>query len=210
MTTYSKYFDKIRIRPAADSAGAEPEKRTCEWDGCAEGGEFRAPKGRGAEGHYHHYCLEHVREYNKSYNYFSGMSDEASWSHQKHASIGERPTWRMGVNAWSQNGRRRIFAGGRSFHGFDVKDEFDVLGGAHIEGQARRGPVRSRPVRALERRSLDTLNLDESATGEDIRQRYKDLVKRHHPDANGGDRSSEDRLREIIQAYKHLKSVDFC
>lgn len=209
MGTYSKYFDSIRINPETPET-AEPETRQCDWDGCAAEGSFRAPKGRGAEGKYHHFCLEHVREYNKSYNYFNGMSDSETWDYQKSASTGERPTWRMGVNAWSPNGRRRIFAGTKQFAGFGVDDSLDLLGDAQIEGERGRGPLRRRHVRALERRSLETLGLDESADGDQIRLRYKDLVKKHHPDANGGDRSSEDRLREIIQAYKHLKSVGFC
>jgi DnaJ-class molecular chaperone len=55
-------------------------------------------------------------------------------------------------------------------------------------------------------KALMTLELDGSATQAKIKARYKDLVKRHHPDANGGDRSSEDRLREIIQAYNYLRA----
>ena len=62
----------------------------------------------------------------------------------------------------------------------------------------------------MELRSLSTLGLDRNATGAEVKARYKLLVKRHHPDANGGDRSLEDRLREIIQAYSYLKSVGFC
>ena len=69
--------------------------------------------------------------------------------------------------------------------------------------------VRRRRVGALERRSLDALGLDETATGPEIKQRYKELVKRHHPDANGGDRSTEDRLRSIIEAYNTLKASGF-
>ncbi len=72
-----------------------------------------------------------------------------------------------------------------------------------------RKTVRRRRVGALERRSLDALGLDETATGPEIKQRYKELVKRHHPDANGGDRSTEDRLRSIIEAYNTLKASGF-
>jgi DnaJ-class molecular chaperone len=54
------------------------------------------------------------------------------------------------------------------------------------------------------------LGLDGTATPAEVKARYKLLVKRHHPDANGGDRSLEERLREIIQAYSYLKSVGFC
>ena len=209
MTINSKYFDKIRIKPAGKPR-AEPESKTCEWDGCSAKAEHRAPKGRGAEGKYHHFCLDHVREYNKTYNYFSGMSNSETWDYQKMAATGERPTWRMGVNGAAQNGRRRIFAGSRKFSGFTVNDGYGLFDGQSIDGERGSGPKRERHVKALERRSLETLGLDTEASGESIRARYKDLVKKHHPDANGGDRSSEDRLREIIQAYKHLKAAGFC
>jgi len=53
---------------------------------------------------------------------------------------------------------------------------------------------------------LHTLDLDANATDTSIKARYKDLVKKHHPDANGGDRSSEEKLREIIKAYNFLRS----
>jgi curved DNA-binding protein CbpA len=67
--------------------------------------------------------------------------------------------------------------------------------------------VRRKP---LEKKALDTLGLPETAESDAIRTRYKDLVKRHHPDANGGDRSSEGRLQEIIQAYKLLRAAGLC
>jgi DnaJ-class molecular chaperone len=64
-------------------------------------------------------------------------------------------------------------------------------------------------IHNAERRALDALGLESGATAAEIKLRFKMLVKRHHPDSNGGDRSTEDRLREIIQAYKYLKSVGF-
>ncbi len=66
-----------------------------------------------------------------------------------------------------------------------------------------------RMVRNVERKALETLGLEASATTAEVKARFKVLVKRHHPDANGGDRSSEDRLVEIIQAYNYLKTIGF-
>jgi len=220
MSSDSKYFDSIRINKRGKrgagrggTASAKAEPKICEWEGCTAKAEFRAPKGRGQEGQYHHFCQEHVREYNKSYNYFSGMSDSESWDYQRAANNGERPTWTMGVNAWTPNGRRRIFANGTTpppRYGAKAGDGFgDPFGMFEGAGQGAE-PPRQRHVRSLERRSLETLGLDDAATAEDIKSRYKELVKKHHPDANGGDRGSEDRLRDIIQAYKHLKSVGMC
>jgi curved DNA-binding protein CbpA len=201
----SAYFDKIRIEPGVARAAA-PRARGCQMPGCGDPATHRAPKGRHAEGEYFWFCLDHVREYNKSYNYFSGMNDAAIQAFQKEAIVGHRPTWRMGVNA-SQNEAPR--PGGRAKFGWQhaAKDPFELFG----EGFQARGPEpEKRRVHNMEARSLQTLGLDRTATAQEVKARYKVLVKRHHPDANGGDRSLEDRLREIIQAYSYLKSVGFC
>ncbi|MEM6615163.1 MAG: J domain-containing protein [Pseudomonadota bacterium] len=209
MSTNSKYFDSIRIKPGGKKAKAEKPK--CDWPGCDRDADHKAPKGRGQEGDFFNYCIEHVREYNKTYNYFSGMDGGDARSAEKASSMGERPTWKFGVNAWTPNGRRRVFASAnKPKPGYKVKDPFDVMDGQRLEGETRDVPSRNRPARSLEIKSLHTLNLDETATKEDIRTRYKELVKMHHPDVNDGDRASEDRLRDVILAYRHLKSVGFC
>jgi DnaJ-class molecular chaperone len=59
------------------------------------------------------------------------------------------------------------------------------------------------------RKALHALGLEEGAGGAEIKARFKELVKRHHPDANGGDRASEDQLRAIIEAYNYLKKMGF-
>jgi hypothetical protein len=201
----SKYFDRIRIKPAGptvDQATSPP----CEWADCGRPGGYRAPMGRLREGQYHNFCLEHVREYNKSYNYFAGMADDDVASYQRSSSTGHRPTWTMGVDRGPgsrPNGDpRRAWSAAFS-------DPYGVFGG----GNARPGPEREparRPLRNLERRSFDVLDLDGGESGAEIKTRYKDLVKRLHPDANGGDRSFEDRLRQIIQAYHYLRAAGFC
>ncbi len=174
--------------------------------GCAGAGTHRAPKGRHLEGEYFWFCLDHVRQYNKSYNYFSGMNDAAIQAYQREATIGHRPTWQMGVNARPAAEPRPPRPGGFAWTGA-TQDPFRFFG----EGFQARGPEpERRRVHNMEARSLKTLGLDTTASARDIKARYKLLVKRHHPDANGGDRSLEDRLREIIQAYSYLKSVGFC
>jgi hypothetical protein len=154
--------------------------------------------GRLREGQYFCFCLDHVREYNASYNYFQGMTDADVALYQKEAVIGHRPTWTMGVNRT-----------GRGFR----EDGVDPAGYTDPVGSFRQGmrtpsqePRRPRyGVAAM--KALSTLDLDDTADAESIKARYKELVKRLHPDANGGDRSREDKLREIIQAYNYLKSA---
>src|SRR5215510_9288156 len=98
----SKFFDSIRIKPnkvsAKAQARANEESAMCEWAGCPSRGPHRAPKGRENARQYFHFCLNHVREYNQSYNFFSGMNAEAVARYQKDALTGHRPTWKMGAN----------------------------------------------------------------------------------------------------------------
>lgn len=198
MKLNSKYFDRIRIRP--DGEEAEPEAARCEWAGCDQAGSFRAPKGRHREGQYHNFCLAHVRSYNKSYNYFSGLPDEAVSAYQKSAATGHRPTWAMGNH---DNGDPRRFDWASAF-----ADPFGFFGGE--TGAAGREQPRKRPIRNHERKSFAVLDLEGDEPADEIKARFKTLVKQLHPDANGGDRSFEDRLREIIAAYHYLKSAGFC
>lgn len=204
MDLNSPLFDRIRIKPACDEPrrSAEPG---CEYQGCKAAGAHRAPKGRGHEGKYWRFCLEHVREYNKGYNYFAGMPDEDVSAFQKDAALGHRPTWNMGVN-----GGRRRKDGGTAPGEFDYLDPLGILKSARTT-YARRAPEPERPSRpAPVRKALETLDLDENADAAAIKAKYKVLVKRFHPDAHGGDRSFEDRLRDIIKAHDTLKAAGLC
>ena len=206
MNLNSKYFDRIRINPAGADLH-EAHGPSCEWAGCKQQGTHRAPKGRFKEGQYYRFCLDHVREYNKSYNYFAGMDDDDVIAYQRSAATGHRPTWTMGVNkagAEPPDPERARYSWAESF-----VDPFGVFGGGNARKSASSEPAR-RPLKNLERKSFAALNLDGHEAGPEIKARYKTLVKRLHPDANGGDRSSEDRLRQIIQAYHYLKSAGFC
>jgi len=205
----SPLFDRIRVKPDRDRRPAA-DHATCDWPGCDCAATHRAPKGRLREGEYWRFCLEHVREYNHSYNYFAGMSDEAVAKFQKDAVTGHRPTWKLG-----QNGKQPGYgqaATGRFGPGFaEAADPFGVFGELGGSARARAEQAQQgRTIRNAERRALDTLGLEIDAKAADIKARFKLLVKRHHPDANGGDRTCEDKLREIIQAYNYLKSAGFC
>lgn len=194
----SPLFDRIRVKPNKDRR-RKTEGPCCEWADCKEKATHRAPKGRGREKDYWRFCLQHVREYNQSYNYFAGMNDAAVLAYQKDAITGHRPTWKMGT------GKGGTRAG---FNAFDNRaDPFGLFGeSVRAEQEAR---AETRPVRNAERKALDTLGLEPGATAVQVKMRFKELVKRHHPDVNGGDRSTEDRLVEIIQSYNYLKSVGF-
>ena len=204
MKTNSKFFDKIRVRPDPE---AEVKSRApiCQWDGCKEPGTHRAPVGRMKEGEYFQFCFDHVREYNKGFNYFSGLADGDIARFQKEALTGHRPTWTIGSNGSATARSAPDFAqqrSGRAGYYNRMRDPNSVFGA--------QGAPRQRKAKPLEAKALETLGLDSRATGADIKARYKDLVKRHHPDANGGDRGSEDRFRDVLQAYRVLKQAGLC
>lgn len=202
----SKYFDRIRVKPDEDRLLRDREPR-CEWPGCAFAGTHPAPKGRGHEGEYHQFCLEHVREYNRSYNYFAGMADNEFVNYQRAAQHGHRPTWRLGANSWAYvNGGAKHSPGAGFRHGRGFFDPFGMFG----KGEAEAPAQPRRTVRNAERKALEALGLDETAGPEEVKAQFKRLVKRHHPDTNGGRREGEDKLRAVIKAYDYLKSAGFC
>ena len=207
MTYNSPLFDSIRIKPRCEKA-KKTEAPNCEFPGCTKPGTHKAPKGRQHEGKYWNFCVDHVREYNASYNYFDGMTDDAVQAYQKDSMIGHRPTWAMGTAKTTNN------------DGFTTPERdwaySDPLGILHdaqlrVEQNKRQQSEPKRrimPVTVL--RALETLDLDETADAETIRLTYKTLVKKFHPDSHGGDRAFEDRLREIIKAHATLRASGFC
>jgi len=235
MDLNSPLFDSIRISPTCDDPKADAKPATarsaagragtgrsgarrpgaataepvCEAEGCAHPGLYRAPKGRKREGEYWRFCIDHVRAYNATYNYFDGMNDAAVEAYQKDAIIGHRPTWSMGVNRSGkvepgQSEPQRDWA---------YADPLGVLR-ANGLGGARRAAAEPEPQRprhsAAVRKALDVMGLDEGADAAAIKAQYKTLVKRFHPDANGGDRSFEERLRDIIRAHDALRAAGLC
>ncbi len=169
------------------------EVRRCEHAGCDREGEHRAPKSRRALNDYYWFCLEHVREYNATWDFFDGM-DEAEIERFRERDITwHRPTWRLGSNG----------AAAAEISGF--RDDFGMFGthNRHRQRDARE----QREVRwrfAPDRKALAALGLSVYCTVADIKIRYKELVKRFHPDANGGSKEAEDRLKDINQAYSFL------
>jgi curved DNA-binding protein CbpA len=200
----SKYFDRVRIKPRNQARKPQERQGPCEWPDCTKPGQHKAPKGRNLEGQYVWFCLDHVKDYNKAYNYFDGMPEGAVLDWQKDSALGHRPTWRLGENSWATHRAGKRPASGGYRHNARVGDPFTILGG---EADPTK-PARS--IRNAERKALDTLGLDETATPDQIKAQYKTLVKRLHPDANGGSRAMEDKLKEVIQSYDYLRSVGFC
>ncbi len=182
-------------RNAVETTEPEPLDRQCEIPGCTEAGAHPAPRSRDRLGEYYWFCLDHVRRYNAAWNYYHGMSAAEIEAHIRHDTIWRRPSWRIG------GGPNPVRAG--------LKDEFGLF--ENEDRVARQAPQANghakRPEAAGETQALAVLDLAPPVSFPEIKKRYKDLVKRHHPDANGGDRAAEERLKLVIQAYTSLRSV---
>jgi len=204
----SKHFDRIRIRPR-NYEEPRPKTAPCAWEGCDQPGIYRAPKGNRAVGEYHNFCLEHVRHYNTAFNFFAGMSTEEMEDHLRRTNATDgRPSWGFGAKPGSGGPRHPGAAHRDPTSRFN--DPLNIF--ARFDLRQRTGAQRQerqQPLHEPDRRALETLGFQKRATDAEIRMAYKTLVKIHHPDANGGDRSSEERLRAIIAAYTHLKQRGF-
>lgn len=174
-------------------------ERTCDHPGCIESGEFRAPKtghrrgGFDGPGDYHYLCLDHVREFNARYNFFRGMSEDDIWRAQRPGAGWERET-----RAFASNGADPA----PHWQGF--VDPLDAIG-ARFRKAVRIGRKDGRPLSDRDRENLQILGLDADADRKALRQRYAKLVRDYHPDKNGGDRSHEQLLLRVIDAYTELK-----
>ena len=200
----SKYFDSIRLTGKRSTAKREDRVHACQWKGCDKPGHHKAPMGRGREGEFFHFCVDHVRQYNQSYNYFDGMNDAEVDAFRKDAMTGHRPTWKSGANAWAHGTRDNVKSAEAASR---VGASAQFASRARARAAAGEPSTYRRNLKPLERKALRTLDLPETAGREDIKARFKALVKLHHPDANGGDPRSEETLREIIQAYNYLKQA---
>lgn len=214
MKTDSKLFDSIRIKRRRTPEEVQATRPGCEWPGCDKPGLYKAPKGAKAEGEFHSFCLDHVRQYNKTYNYFEGMSDADIEAHlEKMNAPGAKGTQAWGTNRFGRSNPQPRSAPPNTGTSRRYHDPHNLF--ARVErNRARASGTTVAEERALrltaqDRIAFEALGLDARTGKTEIKAAYKALVKLHHPDANGGDRSSEDRLRAILSAYNHLKSKGF-
>ena len=181
----------------------ESPDRLCDRPDCGEPGHYRAPKGRDRLEDFHWFCIDHVREYNKAWNYYANMSMDEVEAETRSDTTWQRPTWPLGARA---GGHPRHARGAPPIH-----DGFDYFGGGS-EGaaQARRnGHARAAGFHpsSPEARAMELMALEAPLNLTGLKARYKELVKLHHPDANGGDKLAEERLKEIIEANSTLKKA---
>ena len=178
----------VRARAYAPDPAAPG--RCCDMPGCGAPGEYRAPKSRDNLTDYWWFCLDHVRAYNGSWDYYKGMSP-AQLEHELRAdTMWQRPSWplgHLGATAWEDE---------------PFRDPLHIMASA---GMKRGGARPTDPLPTELREPLQALGLSWPTTLDAVKARYKELAKRHHPDANGGSRDSEERLKTINLAYAALR-----
>ena len=189
-----KYFNNLRIKPKNLS-----KKRPCDYGGCNEYGEFQAKTKSAAK---FFYCLNHIKEFNKNYNFFEGMSEEEIIDYQISAIIGHRPTWKSGTNPHANYFSKFAKNDGSAFD-----DPFDLFEKDKTSKYERQSKIKKGKISEKAYKLLDFSSLSSKS---DIRKKFKEVVKSLHPDTNGGDNSQEDLLKEVISAYKTLKSQGHC
>jgi len=173
----------------------ETSTRVCEHEGCAESGKYRAPKSPDVLDDFFWFCKDHVRAYNQKWSFFDTATEAEMMAQQDSDRVWERPTKPFGRQSEEQRAWARL----------GVDDPHQVLGvnatqnpGKSITGSTRRLP-------ASERRALDILESKDHWAKSEIRKAYKKLIKVLHPDMNGGDRSDEDKLQEVVWAWDQIK-----
>jgi hypothetical protein len=175
----------------------QPEIRTCDWPGCTGAGEYRAPKARDRLREYHWFCLDHVREYNRSWDYFAGMTPGQIERLTRSDVTWRRPSWRLGGRG--AGAPHNPFANAE-----DVFELFEEGGEASRYGGAE-GAMIAQRLTPEQRQAVETLDVKLPLDQDALKAKYKELVKRHHPDANGGDKTAEERLKQVNDAYRTLR-----
>lgn len=176
--------------------------RLCEWPNCHMEGTHPAPRSRDRLRDYRWFCMDHIREFNSKWNYFEGMSDDEVEDALRRDICWDRPTWPLGDK--EQAPSRGPKPGSGPF-GFDPEYFADAFGFFEDEGGSGEGRNdNGRRADPTTRAALALFGLKLPVTSQELKARYKELVKKHHPDINGGDKAAEEKFKEIRQAYDTL------
>ncbi|MEO6388925.1 MAG: J domain-containing protein [Croceibacterium sp.] len=190
------------MRTAKFHGRYENAARECAAPGCCEAGEYRAPGSLGPSfdgpGDWRWFCLDHVREFNSGYNWFEGMSADEIVAAQSP------------VFGWQSESRAFRADGGAGGvpRWADFDDPLDAIG-ARASDIRRRAAGRQEMAKFTprEREALEVMGLSPQTDRTALRKRYSELVRRYHPDRNGGDRSHEARLQAVVEAYQLLRGA---
>jgi len=164
----------------------------CEWDSCNESGKFKAPLGKDNSKNYRWLCEEHIKLFNKNWNYFDGMQQSEIEDFLKSDVTWHRPTQKFGssdnfFNILWNNALNEKFI----FNKYDKN--INNLNGMRLNQK--------------DRDAFKIMGLELNVDWPTIQKKFKTLVKKFHPDRNAGNRQFEDKLKKITLAYSHLKII---
>ncbi|MEQ8897876.1 MAG: DnaJ domain-containing protein [Roseovarius sp.] len=174
------------------SGASETSTRICDHPGCNEAGKYRAPKAPDVLDDFYWFCKDHVREYNTKWNFFEGTTEAEMNAQMSNDKVWERQTKAFTdpeARAWARLG---------------IEDPHQVLGGNATQNPGKHR-TQQRKLPPTERRALEILEAEDSWSKADIRKAYKSLIKVLHPDINGGDRSQEEQLQQVVWAWDQIK-----
>ena len=190
----------------SDTNIPETKYRSCDWPSCRLEGMHRAPISQDRIREYSWFCIEHVRIYNSSWNYYEGMSIQEFNELVRSDTTWNRPTWPIGdhiLNVSSKN--EAIPLGPETFR--KSNENFNDPFGFFTKDNNFRQPNEQEPENSLsieERKALILLGVDSPLKISELKARYKVLVKECHPDRTGGNKKLEERFKQINQAYQKL------
>lgn len=188
---------KRRTKGKRGMSGAfETSTRGCDHPGCQEQGQYRAPKSPDILDDYFWFCRDHVREYNLKWNFFQGTTEEDFARF-----VDKDRVWGRETKPFGKRGEED-----RAWSRLGIEDPMELLGERATQNPGRSAPSgATRKLPPTERKALEILDARDTWTRPEIRKQYKSLVKDLHPDMNGGDRSDEDRLQEVVWAWDQIK-----
>ena len=168
--------------------------RKCDKVDCNEKGEFKAPKSRLLLNEYYFFCIEHIKEYNKSWDFYKGLNVNQIESSMRDDVIWNRPSWPLKGNPY------KIIEQINSYFSENLEEFADDKNNT----QYFRNKLLDEKLTMEENKALSNLNLKLPLSLEKIKKNYKKLVKIFHPDVNGNNKKAEDKFKEINKSYKIL------
>ncbi len=175
------------------SGASETSRRVCEHDGCEEAGKYRAPKAPDVLDDFFWFCKDHVREYNLKWNFFHGTTEA-----EMNAQMSKDKVWERETKAFTD-------PEARAWARLGIEDPHQVLG-VNATQNPGKGTTGNRKLPPTERRAIEILEANDGMTKAEIRKSYKSLIKVLHPDINGGDRSQEEQLQQVVWAWDQIKA----
>ena len=168
--------------------------RKCDKNDCNNEGKFKAPKSRVLLNQYYYFCLEHIKEYNKSWDFYKGLSVNQIENSMREDIIWNRPSWPLKGNYHKVMDQINNF----------FNEEINDLNPNERENKYFRNKLLDENLTKDENKALSTFNLNLPLTLDKIKKTYKKLVKIFHPDVNGNDKKAEEKFKEINNSYKIL------